>query len=269
MKIYLKTDDELVLMLRANRLVSSTLAEVARHIRPGVTTLQLNAVAETFIRDHGAEPTFRGVPCPFGGEPFPGILCTSINDVVVHGIPSATDELREGDLISVDCGVRLDGFCGDSAYTFAVGPISSEAARLLRATRYALEQGIAAARMGGHIGDIGAAVSAHCQSETLGVVREFTGHGIGRSMHEDPSVPNVAKAGSGTLIKAGMCLSIEPMVTLGSPRVGICPDRWTIRTVDGSLAAHFEHTVAVRRQGVEVLSSFEEIDHIVGQPIVQ
>lgn len=189
MKIFLKTEDEIELMREANQLVGKTLGELARHIKPGVTTLQLDQIADEFIRDHGAIPTFKGFPNPYGG-PFPASICTSVNDVVVHGVPNAQTVLQEGDIISIDCGTLLNGFCGDSCYTFCVGEIDEEKKRLLRTTKEALYKGIENAVAGKHLGDVGAAVQDHCEAQGYGIVRELTGHGIGHEMHEDPQVPN-------------------------------------------------------------------------------
>ena len=264
MKIFLKTEDELELMRRANQLVGKTLGELAKHIKPGVTTLQLDKIAEEFIRDNGAVPTFKGFPNPYGG-PFPASICTSVNDAVVHGVPNEQTVLRDGDIISIDCGTLLDGFCGDSAYTFCVGEVSEEVKNLLRTTREALYQGIAQATAGRHLGDISSAVQTLCESQGYGVVRELTGHGIGREMHEDPTVPNYGKRGNGVMLKASMCIAIEPMITMGKRDIWLDKDRWTVRTRDGKPAAHFEHTVAVRKGGAEILSSFDEIDIIEGK----
>ena len=259
MNIFLKTEDEIELMRKANRLVGKTLGVISKHIRPGVTTLQLDKVAEEFIRDNGAIPTFKGFPNPYG-SPFPSSICTSVNDVVVHGIPDDKTVLKEGDIISVDCGALLDGFNGDSCYTFCVGEVTPEIRKLLEVTKTALYLGIENAVAGKHVGDIGSAVQKHCEMYGYGVVRELTGHGIGRDMHEDPTVPNYGSRGSGVLLKAGMCIAIEPMITLGARSIGMMPDRWTIKTCDGKPAAHFEHTIAVRRGKAEILSSFEEIE---------
>lgn len=261
MKIFLKTEDEIELMRRANQLVGKTLGELAKHIEPGVTTLQLDRIADEFIRDHGAVPTFKGVPNPYG-SPFPASICTSVNDVVVHGIPSESEVLKDGDIISVDCGTLLDGFNGDSAYTFCVGEVAEDVRELLRTTREALYLGIENAVAGRHLGDIGSAVQDHCEKEGYGVVRELTGHGIGREMHEEPFVPNYGRRGNGMLLKAGMCIAIEPMITMGDRSIYMMPDRWTIRTRDGKPAAHFEHTIAVRQGKSEILSTFEEIENI-------
>jgi len=264
MSIFLKTEDEIGLMRNANRLVGATLAELAKHVRPGVTTLQLDKIAGEFIRDHGAIPTFKNFPNPYGA-PFPANICTSVNDVVVHGIPDSKTVLKEGDIISIDCGTLLEGFNGDSCYTFCVGEVSEEVKTLLRVTREALYLGIENAVAGHHLGDIGSAVQDHCESFGYGVVRELTGHGIGRKMHEDPMVPNYGRKGNGTMLKDGMCIAIEPMITMGNRAIYLMPDRWTIRTRDGKPAAHFEHTIAVRRGKAEILSSFEEIENYLGK----
>lgn len=248
-------------MRRANQLVGKTLGELAKHIKTGVTTLQLDKIADEFIRDHGAVPTFKNFPNPYGA-PFPASICTSVNDAVVHGVPSDEDVLKDGDIVSIDCGTLLDGFNGDSAYTFCVGEVSDEVKKLLKTTREALYLGIENAVAGRHVGDISCAVQDHCEKEGYGVVRELTGHGIGREMHEDPQVPNYGRRGNGILLKAGMCIAIEPMITMGNRSIYMMPDRWTIRTRDGKPAAHFEHTIAIRQGKAEILSTFEEIENI-------
>ena len=259
--VYLKTDDEIELLREANLLVGKTLAELAKNIKPGVTTRQLDVLAETFIRDHGAEPTFKGFPNPFGPA-FPASICTSVNNVVVHGIPN-DNPLLEGDIISIDCGTRLNGFCGDSCYTFGVGEISDKAKSLLQVTKESLYKGIEKAVVGNRIGDISNAVQTCCESNGYGVVREFVGHGVGREMHEDPQVPNYGKRGNGMQLKNGLCIAIEPMITSGSKEIYLQSDRWGIVTRDGSLAAHFEHTICVRKGKADILSSFEEIERII------
>ena len=259
--IYLKTEDEIELMRAANQLVAQTLAEVGKAIKPGVTTAQLNHLADEFIRDHGAVPTFKGFPNPYGG-PFPGSICTSVNEVVVHGVPSEKTILRDGDIISVDCGTLLNGFNGDSCYTFMVGEVSEEVQHLLRTTKEALYKGIEAAVAGLRIGDISYAVQTHCEAQGYGVVREFVGHGIGREMHEDPQVPNYGRRGQGKQIKNGLCIAIEPMITMGTYEVYMDPDKWTIRTRDGKPAAHFEHTIAIHHGKADILSSFEDIERM-------
>ena len=264
MKIFLKTEDEIELMRQANRLVGKTLGELAKHIKPGVTTLQLDRIADTFIRDHGAIPTFKGFPNPYGG-PFPASICTSVNDAVVHGVPNKETVLKEGDIISIDCGTLLNGFNGDSCYTFCVGEVSDEVKQLLKTTKESLYLGIEAAMAGRHLGDISYAVQSHCEAQEYGIVRELTGHGIGREMHEDPQVPNYGRRGNGVLLKASMCIAIEPMVTMGNREIWLDQDRWTIRTQDGKPAAHFEHTIAIRKGQAEILSSFEEVEELEGK----
>ena len=261
MKVFLKTEDEIELMRNANQLVSKTLAELAKCIKPGISTLQLDRIAEEFIRDHGAIPTFKNFPNPYG-NPFPASICTSVNDVVVHGIPDDKTILKDGDIISVDCGTLLEGFNGDSCYTFCVGEVSDEVRKLLRVTKESLYKGIENAVAGKHLGDIGSAVQDHCEAEGYGVVRELTGHGIGREMHEPPQVPNYGRRGNRMLLKAGMCIAIEPMITMGDRQIYMMPDRWTIRTRDGKPAAHFEHTMAICKGKAEILSSFEEIEKL-------
>ena len=261
MNIFLKTEDEIELMRQANQLVGKTLGELAKHIKPGVSTLALDKLADEFIRDHGAIPTFKGFPNPYGG-PFPASICTSVNDVVVHGVPDEQTVLKDGDIISIDCGTLLNGFNGDSCYTFCVGEVSDEVRQLLKVTKESLYLGIEAAVAGHHLGDISYAVQHHCEAAGYGIVRELTGHGIGRDMHEDPQVPNYGRRGNGVLLKSGMCIAIEPMVTMGKRDIYMKADRWTVCTRDGKPAAHFEHTIAIRKGGAEVLSSFEEIESL-------
>ncbi len=245
--IVLKDDRELDIMHRANRLVHDVLETVREAARPGVSTLELDALAEERIRAAGGTPAFKGY------RGFPGTLCTSVNDVIVHGIPSAATRLRDGDLVSVDCGVVLDGYYGDSAVTFGVGDLGDEAQRLMEITRQCLEDAVEAVRPGNRLGDIGAAVQRRAEAAGFGVVREFVGHGIGRSLHEEPQVPNYGAPGQGQLLKPGLVLAIEPMVTGGSWRVRVDRDGWTARTEDGTLAAHFEYSVAVTTDGHRVL----------------
>lgn len=258
--IFLKTEDEIELLRKANKLVSATLAEVAKHIQPGVTTKQLDKIAEEFIRDNGATPTFKGFPNPYGG-PFPASICTSVNNIVVHGVPN-DEPLRDGDIVSIDCGTYLDGFNGDSCYTFQVGEVSENVKSLLAVTKESLYKGIEAACVGKRIGDIGYAVQSHCEEHGYGVVREFVGHGIGKKMHEDPQVPNYGRRGNGTMMKNGLCIAIEPMITLGSREVALLEDRWSVTTQDGKPAAHFEHTIALHGGRTEILTSFEEIERL-------
>lgn len=254
--IYLKTDEEIELMRVANRLVGSTLAEVAKHIAPGVTTLQLDKIAEEYIRDHGAIPLFKG----YNG--FPGSLCISVNEQVVHGIPGDY-RLKDGDVVSVDCGTKINGYCGDSAYTFEVGEVKPEIKKLLQTTKEALYEGIKIAVDGKRIGDVGNAVQTYCEDRGYSVVRELVGHGIGREMHEAPEVPNYGKKGYGVLLKSGMCIAIEPMINLGKKNVKMEKDGWTIRTADKKPSAHFEHTVAIREGKADILSTFDFIDEVL------
>ncbi len=258
--IYLKTDEEIELMRVSNLIVARTLAEIAKNIRPGVTTLQLDKIAETFIRDNGATPTFLG----YNG--FPNTLCTSVNDQVVHGIPS-NYELKEGDIVSVDCGAEKDGFHGDSCYTFCVGEVSEDIRKLLKTTKEALYEGIKNAVEGKRIGDIGNAIQTYCEDRGYSVVREMVGHGIGRRMHEEPEVPNFGKKGYGPKLRSGMAIAIEPMINMGKRNIYIEKDGWTARTQDRRPSAHFEHTVAIRKGQADILSSFEYIEQITGNAI--
>lgn len=255
--IFLKTDEEIELMRESNRLVGMTLGEVAKHIKPGVTTLHLNNIAEEFIRSHGAIPSFLG----YNG--FPYSLCISVNENVVHGFPSEYI-LKDGDIISVDCGTEKNGFCGDSAYTFCVGEVSEDVKTLLRTTKESLYEGIAKAVEGNRVGDIGEAVQTYCERRGFSVVRELVGHGIGRKMHESPEVPNYGKRGTGPLLKKGMCIAIEPMINQGSKNVVFESDGWTVRTKDHKMSAHFEHTVAIREGKADILSTFEFVESVLG-----
>ena len=256
--IYLKTDEEIELMREANQLVGKTLAEVGKHVAPGISTLQLDKIAEEFIRDHGAVPAFLG----YGG--FPNSICASVNEQVVHGIPSSTKILQEGDIISVDCGTIWNGYVGDSAYTFCVGEVDPKVKDLLKTTKESLYLGIQAAVEGKRIGDISNAVQTYCESHNYSVVRELVGHGIGKRMHEEPEVPNYGRRGCGPLLKSGMCICIEPMINLGSKNVVFERDGWTVRTKDRKCSAHFEHCIAIRPEGPQILSSFDFIDEVLG-----
>ena len=251
--INLKSQEEIELLRENNQLVSRTLAEVGRHVVPGVTTAQLDRIAEEYIVSHGAVPGFKG----YGG--FPATLCISVNEVVVHGIPSGY-VLKEGDIVSIDCGTVMKGFNGDSAYTFAVGEISTEKQDLLRVTKEALYKGIAAARPGGRLGDISHAVQQHAESNGMSVVREMVGHAIGRRLHEEPQLPNYGKRGSGPVLRPGMVLCLEPMINLGTRNIVFEKDGWTVRTADRKPSAHFELCFAVTEQGIDVLSTFEYIE---------
>ncbi len=245
-------------------LVGRALAEVAKEIRPGVTTAHLDMIAETYLRDNGGRPAFKGYQ--IGNlTPFPGTLCVSVDDVVVHGIPGDY-VLQEGDLLSLDCGVELDGYFGDYAYTFAVGEISEEKAALCRVTYESLEAGIAQAVVGKRIGDISYAVQTYCEDRGYGVVRDLVGHGIGKKLHEDPQVPNVGRRGVGRKLKDGLTICIEPMINAGTGDISVDEDGWTVRTADGRPSAHYEHMVVVRRGQPEVLSTFKYIEEVIGAP---
>lgn len=259
--IFLKTEEEIELLRKSNLLVGQTLAEVAKIIEPGVTTLQLDKIAEEFIRDNGAVPTFKGFPNHLG-QPFPGSLCTSVNEVVVHGIPNDIP-LKDGDIVSVDCGTYMNGFCGDSAFTFCVGDVAPEVKQLLQITKESLYKGIEQAVHGHRLGDIGYAIQSYAESYGFEVVREFVGHGIGKEMHEDPQVPNYGIRGRGKQLKKGMCIAIEPMITQGNREIGIENDGWTVRTLDRKCAAHFEHTIAIGMHSADILSSFEFVEEVL------
>ncbi len=254
--IYIKTDAEVELLREANQLVSKTLAEVAGHIRPGITTRQLDTIAEKYIRENGALPAFKG----YAG--FPNTLCTSVNDEVVHGIPSDYI-LREGDIISVDCGVILNGYYGDSAYTFPVGEVKPEILRLLEYTRASLEAGLIQAVAGNRVGDISQAVQEKAEGGGYSVVRTLVGHGIGRHLHEGPEVPNFGRRGSGTRLDKNLVICIEPMINMGTKNTRTDGDGWTVRTGDGKPSAHFEYAVAVREGKPDLLSTFEYIEEVL------
>ncbi len=256
--IHIKTKEEVELLRENNLLVSATLAEVGRHIKPGVTTLELDRIAEEFIRSHGAVPGFLG----YGG--FPNTLCVSVNENVVHGIPS-NYALREGDIVSVDCGTILKGFYGDSAYTFCVGEVAPEVKQLLDVTKEALYKGVEQAVAGNRVGDIGAAVQAHAEHYGYGVVRELVGHGLGKKMHESPEVPNYGRRGTGPLLKEGMVICIEPMINMGSKNVVFERDGWTVRTKDRKPSAHLEFAVAIRNGEADVLTDFGIIEQALAE----
>lgn len=250
--IILKTDEEIELMRQSNRLVGMTLGELSKYVKPGVTTLQLDKIAEEFIRDHGAIPTFLG----YGG--FPNSICTSVNENVVHGIPN-NKPLQEGDIVSIDCGTNKHGYCGDSAYTFCVGEVKEEVKELLKITKESLYKGIQQAQHDKRVGDIASTIQNYCESHGYSVVRELVGHGIGRNMHEAPEVPNYGRKGTGALLRNGMCIAIEPMINMGSKNVVFESDGWTVRTKDRKPSAHFEHTIAIRNGKADILSTFEFI----------
>jgi len=248
--IILKSSEEIRRLRRAGKLVADAHALVAEMIRPGVTTAELDEAVEQLIRKAGGIPTFKGY------QGFPASICTSVDDEVIHGIPGSR-RLEEGQIVSVDIGVTLDGFVGDSAWTYPVGAIAPDVQRLLQTTEEALYRGIEAARPGNRISDIGHAIQTWVERRGFSVVRDFVGHGVGREMHEEPQVPNFGPPGRGPRIKPGMCLAIEPMVTMGKHHVRILDDQWTAVTVDGSLAAHFEHTIIVTPDGPEILTRRE------------
>ncbi|MAZ94319.1 MAG: type I methionyl aminopeptidase [Bacteroidales bacterium] len=251
--IYIKTEEEVEIQRKSSLLVGKTLAEVAKIIRPGIKTSELDKVAETYICDNGAEPGFKG----YGG--FPATLCISVNDEVVHGIPS-NRELKNGDIVSVDCGTYMNGFYGDSAYTFAVGEVKEEILLLLQRTKESLYLAIEQATVGKRVGDIGNAVQTYVEGFGYSVVRDLVGHGVGRNLHEKPEIPNYGRRGSGIKLKSGMCLAIEPMINLGVKEVVQDSDGWTIRTMDNQPSAHFEHDVVVRKGKADILSTFEYIE---------
>lgn len=248
-----KTEDEIELIRESSLLVGKTLAELAKRVRPGVTTKELDKVADTFIRDHGGYPGFLG----YNG--YPNAICASVNQAVVHGLPGDAP-LNEGDIVSLDIGVVKNGFWGDSAYTFGVGEIKPELRQLLKVTKECLMLAIEQAVAGKRIGDIGYAVQHHAESHGYGVVKDLVGHGVGRNLHEAPEVPNFGRRGQGIQLMEGLVIAIEPMINLGTRNVKQLKDGWTIITADNKPSAHFEHTIVVRKNGAEVLSSFELIE---------
>ena len=256
--LYIKTNEEVELLRESNLLVSRTLAEVASLIRPGITTLSLDRAAETFIRDNGGQPAFKG----YNG--FPNTLCTSVNDEVVHGIPSDY-VLKEGDIVSIDCGVLMNGYYGDSAYTFAVGEIDKEVKRLLEFTKASLEDGVKEAIAGNRVGDISFAVQSRAESGGYSVVRELVGHGLGTKLHEAPEVPNYGKRGTGAKMSKGLVICIEPMINMGLKDTIQMKDGWTIKTADGKPSAHFEYAVAVDKGKADVLTTFKFIEEVLNK----
>lgn len=253
-RIVLKAPWELDLLRRSNRLVAETLAALAERVKAGVTTLELDRFAESYLLARGARPAFKGY------RNYPFTLCTSINEQVVHGLPSDRT-LEEGDILSLDMGAIVDGYYGDSAVTVPVGRISAEAERLLRVTRECLDRAIAATRDGARLADISGAVQEHAEAHGFSVVRVFVGHGIGKALHEAPQIPNFVDParGRGPVLKPGMVLAIEPMVNAGAPAIRVLPDQWTAVTADGSLSAHFEHTVAITERGTEILTALDGV----------
>jgi methionyl aminopeptidase len=251
--IHYRSEDEIDLIRESSLLVAKAHAEISALIIPGVTTLQLDTIAEEFIRDNGGVPAFKG----YGG--FPNTLCASLNEQVVHGIPN-DNPLKNGDIISMDCGVVMNGYYGDSAYTYEVGEVSEKVKNLLLRTKESLYLGIDQAISGNRIGDIGFAIQRHVEQFGYGVVREMVGHGVGENLHEDPQVPNYGKRGRGIKLKEGMVIAIEPMINLGTKNIKQLSDGWTVITTDRKYSAHFEHTIVVRKGKAEVLSSFDEIE---------
>ena len=251
--IYYKTEEEIELVRKSSLLVAKTHAEIAGLIKPGITTLALDKIAEEFIRDNGGVPAFKG----YGG--FPNTLCISPNEQVVHGIPNDR-VLEDGEILSVDCGVVMNGYYGDSAFTYEVGDVDVQTKQLLKVTKESLYKGIEQAVAGNRIGDIGYAVQQHAESFGYGVVRELVGHGVGKNLHESPEVPNYGRRGSGVVLKEGLVIAIEPMINMGTKRIMQHNDGWTITTIDNKPSAHFEHTIVVRKGKAEILSSFEEIE---------
>ncbi|MCM1348771.1 MAG: type I methionyl aminopeptidase [Firmicutes bacterium] len=254
--IYLKTPEEIEKMRGACALTSRTLGEIAKWVTEGVTTRKLDTVAREFIADNGGRPSCLGY------EGFPGAICCEVNEIVVHGFPS-NYALRAGDIVGIDLVVELDGYCGDMCYTFPVGEIAPEVMQLCITTKESLFQGIAACKEGNRIGDIANAIQTYCEHRNYSVVREMCGHGIGRSMHESPEVPNYGRRGTGPVIRNGMCLAIEPMINLGSRNIVIERDGWTCRTRDRRPSAHYEHTVAVVNGKAEILTSFEPVYQVL------
>ncbi len=256
--ISIKTKEEIELIKESSLLVGKTLAEVAKHLKPGIKTIVLDKLAEEFIRDNGAVPGFKG----YNGFPF--TLCISINEQVVHGFPSER-ELKEGDIVSVDCGTLKNGFYGDSAYTFAIGEVKEELLNLMKRTKDSLYEGIKMAVAGNRVGDIGNTIQSYVEAFGYSVVRDLVGHGVGRNLHEKPEVPNFGKRGTGPKLNDGMVIAIEPMINLGSKRVVQERDGWTIRTADLSPSAHFEHTVVIKKGEAEILSTFKFIDEVLNR----
>jgi methionyl aminopeptidase len=254
--IHYKTEEEIELLRESSLLVGKTLAEVAKLIEPGVKTIKLDQVAEEFIRDNNAIPGFKGY------NEFPYTLCISVNENVVHGFPSER-ELKDGDIVSVDCGTIMNGFYGDSAYTFAVGDVKEEVLMLMKRTKESLYLGIENAIAGKRIGDIGYAIQSYVESFGYSVVRDLVGHGLGRNLHEKPEVPNFGRRGRGTKLKENLVIAIEPMINLGTKRVVQEKDGWTIRTADRQPSAHYEHDIVVRKGKAEILSTFDYIEEVL------
>lgn len=259
-QITYKTPEEVELIRESSLLVSKTLGMLGEHIQPGVSTLRLDELAEAFIRDHSGVPAFKNYQPSFNETPFPFTLCVSTNEEVVHGMPAKSRFLHEGDIVSIDCGVLLNGFYGDSAYTFPVGEISSKKRKLLEVTKASLMHGIQHAVEGNHLGEISYAIQKHAEVNGFSVVREMVGHGVGRELHEPPEVPNYGRRSAGIRLKAGMVLAIEPMINMGKRHITVAKDGWTVFASDRNPSAHFEHTVVVQKGQPEILTSFTHIE---------
>ena len=254
MAVSIKTPQDIAILRECGKRLAAVLRRAADAARPGVSAQDLDMLAERLIREQGGEPVFKGYRMPDAALPFPATLCVSINDEVVHGIPRLGKILRDGDIVGLDIGMRWNGLVTDTAITIGIGRISADPSRLVHATRQALDIGVAAVKSGSHVGDISHAIESHLKKINLGIIRDLGGHGVGYRLHEEPLIPNYGKSGTGPELCEGMVIAIEPMATLGGWRVALDDDEWTFRTADGSLAAHFEHTIAVAKDGAEVLT---------------
>lgn len=259
--IILKTDDEIEMLRGANLLVAKTLGELAKEVKPGTTTKQLNNIANEYIRDNGGVPAFQSFPNYYITS-FPGSICTSVNEVVVHGIP-CDKYLQDGDIVSIECGVLFKGFGGESCYTFCVGEVKPEIKKMLQVAKRSLYVGIQQAVIGHHIGDISHAIQKEVDDNGFEVIRELVGHGIGKDIYESPNVPNYGKKGEGEILKNGMCITVEPMIAQHSRQICKGNDGWSITMIDGGFATHYEHTIAIRKEGADILSSFEFIEKVL------
>ena len=253
--IEFKSKSEIEALKKPNEVVAAVLDEMKHFVKPGVTTLQIDRRAEEIIRSYGATPSFKG----YGYPPFPGSVCASVNDAVVHGVPSADTVLQEGDIIGIDVGACVDGWMGDAARTYAVGEVSESAKRLIKATEAGFWAGFLKARIGNRLGDICAAIQSVAEKEGLGIVRELTGHGIGRQMHMEPNVPNYGRPGRGLALKAGLVIAVEPMFNAGTDAIRLADDEWTILTADGALSAHYENSYAITEDGPVILSRTQDL----------
>lgn len=259
--VTIKTEEEIALIRESSLLVGKTLGEVSKLVEPGASTLKLDQIAEEFIRDHGGIPAFKDYKQSLTDDPFPFTLCVSSNEEVVHGMPGKEKYLQDGDIVSIDCGVYMNGYYGDCAFTFAVGNVNSKKQRLRRITQESLYKGLENAVAGKRLGDLSYAIQYHVERHGFSIVREMVGHGIGQNLHEPPEVPNYGRKRSGLVLEEGMVLAVEPMVNLGRRRIKYGDDGWTIKTSDGSPSAHFEHTIVVRQNQCEILSSHDFIEN--------